>query len=174
MVYNSRIDILAGNESGGHGYHSAPPLFTLVSSILAALPNAPPLLAAGGLVTGTQVASLLVLGAAGAVLGTRFLMTSESLYSDTQKKALVAAKSDMTVRTMAFDRARGTLDWPVGVDGRGLYNNTVKDVDNGVDIESVKEKFEQGVRDGNPDRMLVWSGMGVGLVSEIKSATVSS
>ncbi|KAF8141704.1 2-nitropropane dioxygenase [Boletus edulis] len=168
-----KVDVLVaqGNESGGHGYGSAPPLFTLVSSILAALPTGgPPVLAAGGLMTGSQVASFLVLGAAGAVLGTRFLMTPESLYSDAQKKALVAAKHDMTVRTMAFDHARGTLDWPAGVDGRGLYNNTVKDMDNGVDVETVKVKFEAGVRDGDPGRMLVWSGMGVGLVSEIKSA----
>jgi len=167
------VDVLVaqGNESGGHGYRSAPPLFTLVSSILAVLPKGgPPLLAAGGLVTGNQVASFLVLGAAGAVLGTRFLMTPESLYSDAQKKALVAAKSDMTVRTTAFDRVRGTLGWPAGIDGRGLYNDTVKDVDNGVDIETVKEKFQAGVRDGDPERMLVWSGIGVGLVSEIKGA----
>ena len=100
-------------------------------------------------------------------------MTPESLYSDAQKKALVAAKFDMTVRTMAFDLARGTLGWPAGVDGRAIYNDTVKDVDDGVDIEIVKEKFQAGVRDGNPDRMLVWSGMGVGLVSEIKDAEVS-
>ncbi|KAG8220867.1 2-nitropropane dioxygenase [Butyriboletus roseoflavus] len=169
--WNVDVLVAQGNESGGHGCGSAPPLFTLVSSIIAALPkDGPPLLAAGGLVNGSQVASLLVLGAAGAVLGTRFLMTPESLYSDAQKEALVAAKSDMTVRTMAFDRARGTLDWPAGVDGRGLYNNTVKDMDGGIDINTVKEKFEQGVRDGDPDRMLVWSGMGVGLVSEVKSA----
>ncbi|KAF8449119.1 2-nitropropane dioxygenase [Boletus edulis BED1] len=136
-----KVDVLVaqGNESGGHGYGSAPPLFTLVSSILAALPTGgPPVLAAGGLMTGSQVASFLVLGAAGAVLGTRFLMTPEN--------------------------------WPTGVDGRGLYNNTVKDMDNGVDVETVKMKFEAGVRDGDPGRMLVWSGMGVGLVSEIKSA----
>ena len=135
--------------------------------------DGPPVLAAGGLATGSQVAYFLALGAAGAVLGTRFLMTPESLYSDAQKKVLVAAKSDMTVRTMAFDLARGTLDWPAGVDGRAIYNDTVRDVDDGVDIEIVKEKFQAGVRDGNPDRMLVWSGMGVGLVSEIKDAEVS-
>ena len=99
-------------------------------------------------------------------------MTPESLYSDAQKKALVAAKSDATVRTMAFDHVRGTLDWPAGIDGRGLYNDTVKDMDRGVDIETVKEKFQAGVRDGDPNRMLVWSGIGVGLVSEIKSAEV--
>jgi len=87
-----------------------------------------------------------------------------------RKKVLVAAKSDTTVRTMAFDRARGISAWPAGVDGRGFYNDTVKDVDSGVDIETVKEKFQTGIRDGDPDRMLVWSGTGVGLISEIKGA----
>ncbi|KAG9312901.1 Nitronate monooxygenase-domain-containing protein [Chiua virens] len=168
-----KVDVLVaqGNESGGHGYGCAPPLFTLVSSILAVWPrDGPPLLAAGGVVTGSQIASLLVLGAAGAVLGTRFLLTPESLYNDAQKKALVAAKSDATVRTMAFDRARGTLDWPEGVDGRALYNSTVKDVDSGVDIGIVKDKFREGTRIGESDRMLVWSGLGIGLISEIKAA----
>ncbi|KIJ62004.1 hypothetical protein HYDPIDRAFT_176760 [Hydnomerulius pinastri MD-312] len=172
-IHDWKIDVLVaqGNESGGHGYGSAPPLLTLVPSILAALPKGgPPLLAAGGLMIGSQVASLLVLGAAGAVLGTRFLMTPESQYTDAQKRALVAAKSDATVRTMAFDRARGTLGWPTGVDGRGLYNSTVKDLDSGVDIETVKAKFDDGVRNGNPDRMLVWAGTGIGLISEIKEA----
>ncbi|KAF9245316.1 2-nitropropane dioxygenase [Melanogaster broomeanus] len=172
-IHDWRVDVLVaqGNESGGHGHGSAPPLLTLVPSILAVVPKGgPPLLAAGGLVTGSQVASLLVLGAAGAVLGTRFLMTPESQYTNAQKQALVAAKSDATVRTIAFDRARGTLDWPTGVDGRGLYNSTVKDLERGVDIETVKAKFNEGVRNGDPDRMLVWSGTGVGLVSDIKSA----
>jgi nitronate monooxygenase len=97
-------------------------------------------------------------------------MTPESQYTDAQKQALVAAKSDATVRTVVFDRARGTLDWPTGVDGRGLYNSTVKDLDSGVDIEVVKAKFDEGVRKGDPDRMLVWSGAGVGLISDIKGA----
>ncbi|KAF9221412.1 2-nitropropane dioxygenase [Gyrodon lividus] len=172
-IHKWKVDVLVaqGNESGGHGYGSAPPLLTLVPSILAVLPkDGPPLLAAGGLVTGSQVASLLVLGAAGVVLGTRFLATHESQYTDAQKKALVVAKSGATVRTLAFDLARGTLDWPTGVDGRGLYNSTVQDLDNGVDIHLVKEKFNEGVRNGDADRMLVWSGTAVGLISDIKSA----
>ncbi|KAH7890683.1 2-nitropropane dioxygenase [Phlebopus sp. FC_14] len=172
-IHEWKVDVLVaqGNESGGHGNGSAPPLLALVPAILAVLPpDGPLLLAAGGLMTGGQVASVLTLGADGAVLGTRFLMAPESQYSGAQKKALVAAQNGATVRTMAFDRARGTLDWPPGIDGRGLYNSTVKDLDDGVDIETVRAKFNDGVRTGDPDRMLVWAGTGVGLVSEIKDA----
>ena len=78
---------MVGNESGGHGGATAPSAFILVSEVLAALPspNAPPILVAGGLANGTQVAAYLALGTAGAVLGTRFLLTPESPYSDAQK-----------------------------------------------------------------------------------------
>lgn len=165
-----------GNEAGGHGYSAAPPLLTLIPSILLALPSdGPPVLAAGGLSSGQHVAALLTLGAAGAVLGTRFLATPESLYSPVQKHALVAAPCEpasTTVRTMAFDRVRGTVEWPAGVDGRALHNSTVSELDAGVDIDVVRERYTRGSREGDPDRMLVWAGTGVGLISEIKDARV--
>jgi len=163
-----------GIESGGHGHSSAPSLFTLVSSVIANSPNGPPLLAAGGLSNGTQIASLLTLGTAGAVLGTRFLLTPESLYTFAQKKALLTAKNDSTVRTLAFDRARGTVGWPNGIDGRALFNDTVKDDNNGVSIDQVKKNFAEGVANGDPQKMLVWAGTGVGLMTEVKDAKVSS
>lgn len=145
----------------------------LVSSIIAsANGDAPPVLAAGGLANGAHVASFLTLGADGAVLGTRFLLTPESLYTDAQRQALLSATDSSTVRTMAFDRARGTLAWPKGVNGRALYNATVKDMDDGLDIDEVKVKFSKGVAEGDPKRMLVWAGTGVGLMSEIKPAKV--
>ena len=84
--------------------------------------NGPPLLAAGGISSGSQIASLLTLGASGVVLGTLFLLSPESLYSNAQRQALLDAESSQSVRTMAFDHARNTLGWPEGIDGRGLRN----------------------------------------------------
>lgn len=144
-------------------------------AVLAVLPkDGPPLLAAGGLSTGGHIASLLTLGASGVVLGTRFLMTKESFYNEAQKKMLVAANANSTVRTMAFDRARGTLDWPEGVDGRAIYNRTVQDIDDGVDVEIVRENFNRAIRNGDPEQILTWAGTGVELVTEIQTAQVSS
>ncbi|KAG1741059.1 2-nitropropane dioxygenase [Suillus lakei] len=172
-IQDWKVDVLVaqGSESGGHGYSAAPPLLTLVPSILTVLPkDGPPLLAAGGLSTGSHVASLLALGVSGVVLGTRFLMTKESFYNEAQKKMLVMANANDTVRTMAFDRARGTLDWPEGVDGRAIYNKTVTDVDNGVDIKIVRENFNRATQNRDPGQMLVWAGTGVDLVTEIQTA----
>ena len=110
---------------------------------------------------------MLTLGAAGVVLGTRFLLTPESLYSDVQKQALIKASS--TVRTMAFDYVRDTLRWPSGVDGRALYNLTVEEFDKGVDLNQVRSKYAAE----DPNRVVVWSGTGVALMSVIKPAKVS-
>ncbi|EMD38862.1 hypothetical protein CERSUDRAFT_112584 [Gelatoporia subvermispora B] len=174
-VHEWKVDVLVaqGIESGGHGNGSAPSTFTLVSSILSAMPpSGPPVLAAGGLANGTHAAAYLTLGCAGAVFGTRFLLTPESLYTDAQRQALISAGPSSTVRTMAFDQARGTLGWPEGIDGRAIRNRTVHDVESGVDMQEVKEKFQEAVKGGDLTRMLVWAGEGVHLMRDIKGAKV--
>ena len=112
-----------GVEAGGHGQGSGLPLVSLLSLILSiAPPDGPPILGAGGIPNGSQIAALLTLGASGVVIGTRFLLSTESLSSESQRKALIDAKSDHSIRTMAFDEARGTMGWPKGVNGRALRN----------------------------------------------------
>ena len=165
--------VLLGIEAGGHGSSYAPPLFTLVSDILAALPQGPPLLAAGGIANGAQIAAYLALGASGAALGTRFLLTPESMYTAPQKAALIAADSTSTVRTLAFDRARNVLGWPTGVDGRGLRNKLVQDVEDGVDISTVQERLAEATKLGLPDYLIIWAGTGVGQMHDIMDAQVS-
>lgn len=135
-----------------------------------AFPDGPPIVAAGGISTGSQVAALLTLGASGVVVGTRFLATPESRYSQAQKDALLTARSTSTVRTMAFDRIRGTLGWPAGVDGRGLTNKVVDNLNSGMPLDEAKREFEKAK--GTKDGLIVWSGTGVGLVNEIQPTKV--
>jgi nitronate monooxygenase len=67
--------------------------------------------AAGGIADGRGLAAALMLGAQGALLGTRFLASDEALTSAAAKAKLVAARGDDTVRTRVFDIVRN-LDWP--------------------------------------------------------------
>ncbi|KAI0763768.1 2-nitropropane dioxygenase [Trametes elegans] len=174
--WKADVIVVQGNESGGHGRSTAPSTLVLLSEVLAALPSAsaPPILAAGGIATGAQVAAYLTAGASGAVLGTRFLLTPESPYSAAQKRALLAATASRTVRTLAFDTARGTNAWPAGIDGRGLRNGIVADVEAGVDEQTVQERFRAGVQAGDPNYMIVWSGQGISQINEIKPAKAST
>lgn len=133
----------------------------------------PPVIAAGGLSTGSQIAAMLTLGASGVALGTRFLLTPEALYTDAHKAALLAAQEACTVRSMAFDVMRGTLGWPEGVDGRALKNKIVELYERGEDVEKIRELFQKATSEGDPDGMLVWSGTGVGLIDRIEPAAVS-
>jgi nitronate monooxygenase len=167
--------ISSGHEAGGHGSASAPPVISLVTSILdtLAVDNRPPIIAAGGFSTGGQVAAMLTLGASGVALGTRFILTPESRYSAAQKAALVAADSTATKRSIAWDKVRDTVDWPNGIDGRGIYNALVKDFESGVEISHLQQKLAQNLKSDDIAYQVVWSGTGVGEMSEVKGAQVS-
>lgn len=192
-VEECRCDVLIvqGSEAGGHGHSEAPPLSALLSDVLRQLhslrPNnstgtVPPVLGAGGLADGKSLASLLSAGCAGAVFGTRFVMTPESTYSETQKHALTAAKSSETQRTFAFDDARGTLGWPKGTDGRGLRNLTVQEYEQSLKARDTpsdsaesaaherRERYKLAAQENDTDRIVIWAGTGIGAITHITPA----
>lgn len=183
--------IVQGCEAGGHGHSQAPPLSALLADVLKRLPSlkpnnaaqtTPPLLGAGGLADGRSLAALLAAGCAGGVYGTRFVLTPESTYSQLQKEELVKAKGSPTLRTFAFDDARGTLGWPQGTDGRGLRNKTVEEYERDLqgqvkagkeDPEGAKrrmERYRQAAKENDTDRIVIWSGTGVGAMDAIVPA----
>jgi len=95
------VDIIVaeGAEAGGHTGEVS--TLVLVSEVIRALqPIRPvPVLAAGGIVTGRQMAAMMALGAAGAWTGTVWLMTSESECSPLIQEKFAAATSRDTVRS---------------------------------------------------------------------------
>lgn len=165
---------ISGIESGGHGSASAPPILNLVPQILSALPpsGVPPVLAAGGLSSGGHLAAFLTLGAAGAVVGTRFLVAEESQFSDVQKRAIIAAKSGSAVRSYVFDELRGSTGWPAGVDGRALSIPALTAIEGGADITQIKEEVAEGTKRGDLNSVVAWAGTGVGQLSRLQPAKV--
>jgi nitronate monooxygenase len=101
--------VYTGNEAGGHGGAKAPPLSSFLQSVLTAIPDGPVVIAAGGVSTGTQIAALLTQGAAGVVLGTRFLFTPECPYSAEKKAVLISSDLNATERGMEFDEVNRTM-----------------------------------------------------------------
>lgn len=122
--WKADIIVAQGVEAGGHGAAKGLPLLTLLPLVLSALgPDAPPVIAAGGVANGSQVAALLTIGAAGVALGTRFLLSPESLYSEKERQVIIDAESPDSIRTMAFDEARGYHNWPKYINGRAIRNS---------------------------------------------------
>jgi NAD(P)H-dependent flavin oxidoreductase YrpB (nitropropane dioxygenase family) len=93
------IVIVQGTEGGGHTGDVG--LITLLAEVLEFATV--PVVAAGGLVKGTQIAACLTMGAQGAWVGTRFLATRESGSEDVFKEAVVEAGYDTTLRSQLFD-----------------------------------------------------------------------
>jgi nitronate monooxygenase len=108
--------IAQGHEAGGHtGRRGTLGFAAQVLDLAGALP----VLVAGGIATGRGVAAALAMGAAGAVLGTRFKASVEFAGADALKQAIVASDGSDTLHDEIFDDACG-LDWPGGVTGRAL------------------------------------------------------
>ncbi|KAF8992301.1 2-nitropropane dioxygenase [Cyathus striatus] len=169
--WKADVLVVQGNEAGGHGGSGAPPLLALLRSVLDVLPNGPPVVAAGGISSGDQVAALLTMGAAGAVLGTRFLFTHESQYNDVRyKQVLLSADIHSTTRSTAFDEARGATEWPHKCDGRAISNSIIDDFKAGLDINTRRKHYDEDIASGNTSRRLVvYAGTGVGLTNKLTS-----
>lgn len=81
-----------------------------------------PVIGAGGIMNGKDIARLLKLGAAGVQLGSRFAATSECDASQAFKEAYVNAKEEDIV----------LINSPVGLIGRAINNRFIKDAKMGL------------------------------------------
>ncbi|KAF8890549.1 2-nitropropane dioxygenase [Gymnopilus junonius] len=167
-----KVDVIVvqGIEAGGHGGARAPPLFDLLPAILDAVPNGPLVVGAGGISNGSQIAALLTLGAHGVVLGTRFLFTPECQYSSQQKEILLKAGLNDTTRSLAFDEVARLDLWPHELTGRAISNNIIEDLHDGLDLETRLKKYDESAAAGDTSRLIVWAGVGAGLVKNILPA----
>jgi NAD(P)H-dependent flavin oxidoreductase YrpB (nitropropane dioxygenase family) len=93
------IIIAAGGEAGGHCGDVA--TMVLVPEVVRAVEAVSdvPVLAAGGIVTGSQMAAAMAMGAAGAWTGSVWLTTAEAETNPVVKEKMLAASSRDTVRS---------------------------------------------------------------------------
>lgn len=163
-----KVDVIVaqGAEAGGRGSVYSPPTGEFLQATLAAIPDGPPILAAGGVTTGAQIAALLTKGAAGVVVGTRLLFTHECMFSADMKQVLVEAGSDATARSPAYDVAFPPGIWPQGIEARCITNAIVADYKAGLGPPD----REANLASGKKEYLLVYAGTGVGDVNDIRSA----
>ncbi len=101
--------VLEGFEAGGH-LGADRPMLDILPEILEAVSI--PVIAAGGIVDGSDIARALDAGAAGVQMGTRFAATVESSAPDAFKQMYVNATPEDVV----------LIKSPVGLPGRALRN----------------------------------------------------
>ena len=94
--------ICQGVEAGGH-VQSTLGLMALLERTRTVVGDATPIVAAGGLATGADIAAVRARGAVAAMLGTRFVATRESAAHPVYCRALLDADVQDTARTLCFD-----------------------------------------------------------------------
>eukprot|EP00934_Nitzschia_sp_Nitz4_P009199 Nitzschia sp. Nitz4//scaffold78_size91513//39463//40675//NITZ4_004925-RA/size91513-snap-gene-0.121-mRNA-1//1//CDS//3329558118//9189//frame0 len=182
--------MVQGGEAGGHGLRRdlGSGTLSLTAKVvdMAKQRDRPiPILAAGGISDGRDVAAVLALGADGAVLGTRLYASDEAQAPAAFKNAIVqTASGDDVVRTQAFDtlfNAFRDVKWPGLYSSSALRNETTENWDlnmtqldstltSGDTSASVVEAYQKATTEGDPTLACVFCGKGVGKISSIEPA----
>ena len=175
----AQVIVAQGAEAGGHGVHALEGRASMtfvpeVADWLAAHSPDTLLLAAGGIADGRGLAASLMLGADGALLGSRLWATQESLAPAAAKQVAIATDGDGTARSAIFDILR-RKNWPAPYDFRCIRNDLHREWEGRVDAlrsspDAARARYDAGVAAGDYSRAHATIGEAVGLVHDAPAA----
>jgi nitronate monooxygenase len=169
------VDIIVaqGGEAGGHRStwvkkpreEANVATLTLVPQVVDAVRV--PVIAAGGIADGRGLVAALALGAVGALLGTRFVATRESMASEVWKKRLLESDGETTL-TEAY----------TGLWARSLRNRFTEDyADSGAPVlptlmqqRAALDVFAAAAQQRDPEYTALYAGQSTGLVHDLPGA----
>jgi nitronate monooxygenase len=165
--------VAQGTEAGGHGARRGWSTLAFVPAV-ADLAGPVPVLAAGGVADGRGVAAALALGAAGALIGTRFLTTAEALADPEAKKAIVDGDGEETERSSVLDIARGSR-WPLAYTGRTLGHPFLDrwrdaEAELAAHPDDVRRAYRAAAARGEIPAEPVWASQAIGLIHDLPPA----
>ena len=174
---NAGVDILvaAGTEAGGHcGEVTTMVLVPEVIDAIAPIRKVP-VLAAGGIVTGRQMAAAIALGADGVWTGSVWLTTEEAETAPYTKQKMISATARDTVRSRSRTgkpsrqlKSAWTAAWE-GDDSPGALPMPIQSLLSEPVLHRIDVLAEQG-NPGAQELATYWVGQGVGLMN--KATTV--
>ncbi|MEA3529536.1 nitronate monooxygenase [Nocardia implantans] len=160
--------VARGVEGGGHGAVNSA-LLPLLEEVLEVA--SVPVLAAGGIGTPGDLATVLRAGAGGAWLGTCLAACSESLLPEAARRAMIDARGDDTVLTRAYDVGM-ELPWPTRFPARVLRTGftdrwTGREDELAMDA-AAKRALAAALAAADPAVTPIDAGEGVGLVTAVE------
>jgi nitronate monooxygenase len=166
------ILIAQGTEAGGHG--ASRTTLDIVPAIVDLVAGRVPVAAAGGIGDGRGLAAMMMLGASGVLLGTRFYASVECDGPEEAKRRICAASNGNSVRGIIFDLSRNNV-WPAPFTGRCLINDHARrwmgrEVELMQNIKAVAAEYAAARAAGNFDIAAVIAGEAVGLIHDIPPA----
>ncbi|MEA2012984.1 MAG: nitronate monooxygenase [Verrucomicrobiota bacterium] len=178
IKYGSDAIVLEGMEAGGHIGHVS--LTVLLQQVLFHTKNVP-VFVAGGISTGKMMAHLLMMGASGVQLGTRFVLSDECIAHENFKRIFQKANARDAISTPQFDsrlpvvavralRNKGTDNF--GQLQLKLLKQMAKNKISREEAQLEVEKYWMGalrnaVVDGDVVSGSLMAGQSVGLLKEI-------
>ena len=175
------VDLIVaqGTEAGGHCGEVT--TLVLIPEVLDAISEIPggrdvPVLAAGGIVTGRQMAACVAMGAAGAWTGSVWLTTEEAETEPHTKQKMLAASSRDTVRSAGRTgkpsrqlRSDWTDAWAPNPGGRQPLGLPLQ----AMIAEPALRRIDRLAGNGHPGAQALstyFVGQGVGLMNKVKPA----
>jgi nitronate monooxygenase len=174
QALDAGADILVaqGTEAGGHG--ASRTTLDIVPSVVDLAAGRVPVVAAGGIADGRGLAAMMALGAAGALLGTRFYASLEADGAEEAKRRICAASGGSTTRGIIFDLSRDNV-WPAPFNGRCLINDHARrwmgrELELLQQVKAVAAEYAAAKAAGNFDIAAVIAGEAVRLIHDIPPA----
>src|SRR6185437_11695684 len=174
QALDAGVDVLIaqGTEAGGHG--ASRTTIDIVPAIVDLAAGRVPVAAAGGIGDGRGLAAMMMLGASGVLLGTRFYASQECDAPEEAKRRICAATSGNSVRGIIFDLSRNNV-WPAPFTGRCLINDHARrwmgrEVELMQNVKTVTAEYAAAKAAGNFDIAAVIAGEAVGLIHDIPPA----
>jgi NAD(P)H-dependent flavin oxidoreductase YrpB (nitropropane dioxygenase family) len=172
------VDILvvSGTEAGGHcGSVSTMVLIPEVHKAIQPYGDVP-ILAAGGIATGRQMAAAMSMGASGAWCGSVWLTTAESEVPPVIKEKMVAANSSQTTRSKSRTGKHSrqlVSEWTKAWEADGAPEPLPLPLQPMVAEPALAKvnKLAEGGHEGAKELSTYWVGQGVGLMNQTISAS---
>lgn len=168
------VIIAAGGEAGGHTGEIS--TMVLVPEVVQAIAGSDvPVLAAGGIATGAQMAAAMAMGAAGVWCGSVWLTTAEAETNPVVKEKMLAASSRDTVRSRSRTGKPSrqlVSSWTKAWEGKGAPKPLPMPLQTLVSepaLHRIDHLSQQG-HAGAEDLATYWVGQGVGLMNQAMSA----
>jgi NAD(P)H-dependent flavin oxidoreductase YrpB (nitropropane dioxygenase family) len=171
------VDILvvSGTEAGGHC--GSVPTMVLIPEVHEAIQpyGDVPILAAGGIVTGKQMAAAMTMGASGAWCGSVWLTTVESEVPSVIKEKMIAANSSQTIRSRSRTgkHSRQLVSaWTEAWEAKDAPEPLPLPLQPMVAEPALAKvtKLAEGGHEGAKALSTYWVGQGVGLMNQSISA----
>ena len=134
-----------------------------------------PVLVAGGVADGRGLAAAVVLGAAGANVGTRFLATEEASVDPRWKQRILDVESEEAVRFEAWgailppsERGYDVVPRVIRTDFVATWEGRKEEA--GRHAERLRTEIMTAIEEGRPHEMTPFAGQSAGLVQEVLPA----